>query len=158
MAAPVQRPAPDGPSDRLERGWASRGAERDAHPPVSFAHHPRPEHVAEKVEPKTRVIVASALILAVDDFRLLGMQRQSAVSKSSLKRRPQRRRLGLRTTVADRVIGVALERNVREVPGHPHVERIVEEEIGQKGADHPALWRPLLSTDENSRPASAAAP
>src|SRR6185437_7927420 len=51
VAAPVQRPAPDGPSDRLERSWAGRGAERDAHSPVSFAHHPRPEHVAEKVEP-----------------------------------------------------------------------------------------------------------
>ena len=85
MAAPVQRPAPDGSSDRLERGWASRGAERDAQSPRIFCSPPRPEHVAEKVEPKTRVIVASALILAVDDFRLLGMQRQSAASKSSLK-------------------------------------------------------------------------
>ena len=36
VAAPVQRPAPDGPSDRLERSWAGRGAERDAHSPVSL--------------------------------------------------------------------------------------------------------------------------
>src|SRR5579863_9730173 len=33
---PRQRPAPDGPSDRLERSWAGRGAERDAHSPVSL--------------------------------------------------------------------------------------------------------------------------
>jgi hypothetical protein len=93
-APPVKRPPSDGLTDRLERGWTGSGAERDAHSPVSFAHHPWPEHVAKEGESKIRVIVASALILAVDDFRLLGMQRQSAVSEPLLKRAPQRRRLG----------------------------------------------------------------
>jgi hypothetical protein len=37
--------------------------------------------------------------------------------------------------VADRVIGVALEGNVRTGPAHPHVERIVEKEIRQEGAN-----------------------
>ena len=37
--------------------------------------------------------------------------------------------------VHDRVIHVALERDVRELPGHPRVERIVQEKICQHGRD-----------------------
>src|SRR6516162_1559445 len=52
------------------------------------------------------------------------------------------------TTVTDRIIGIALEQYVREVPAHPQIERIVQKEIGQEGADDPALRRPSLSPDE----------
>jgi hypothetical protein len=38
--------------------------------------------------------------------------------------------------VADRIIGIALERDARMVPTHPHVECIVEKEIRQEGTDH----------------------
>ena len=38
-------------------------------------------------------------------------------------------------TMADRIIGVSLERNVRMVPRHPYVERVVQKEIRQERAN-----------------------
>jgi hypothetical protein len=38
--------------------------------------------------------------------------------------------------VTNRIIGIAFEQYVREVPAHPQVERIVQKEIGQEGANH----------------------
>ena len=116
VTTPMQRPTPDSLTDRRERRCAGGGTERDAHTPGPFAHHPRPESVAEKVELKSRMIFASTLISAIDDFRLLRMQRQSAISKPRLKSSPQRRGLVLCAAVANRIIGIALERNVREIP------------------------------------------
>src|SRR5450631_1230457 len=141
-------PAPDRPTDRRERVCAGCGTERDAHSSGSFAHHPRPERVAEKVELKSRIVFTSTFISAIDDFRLVRMQRQSAISKSHLKRGAQRHGLVFGATVANRIIGIALERYVREVPAHPHIERIVKKEIRQEGADDPTLWRPSFSPDE----------
>ena len=63
------------------------------------------------------------------------MQRQSALCKPRLKSNPQRRGLAFRPTVTNRIIGIALEQYVREVPAHPQVERIVQKEIGQEGAN-----------------------
>ncbi|HKQ88190.1 MAG TPA: hypothetical protein VJS43_15640, partial [Candidatus Acidoferrales bacterium] len=72
----------------------------------------------------------------IDDFRLFRMQRQSAFSKPRRKSSPQCCGLVFITTVTDRIIGIALEQYVREVPAHPHVERVVEKEIRQEGTDH----------------------
>src|SRR5271170_23129 len=144
----MHRPIPDSPTDRRERRCAGGGTERDAHTPGPFAHHPWPESVAEKVELKSRMIFTSTLIPAIDDFRLVRMQRQSAISKPRLKSSPQRRGLVLCAAVANRIVGIALERYVREIPAHPHIERIVKKEIRQERADNPTLRRPSLSPDE----------
>jgi hypothetical protein len=37
--------------------------------------------------------------------------------------------------VTDDVVRVSLERNVRIGPRHPHVERVVQEQIRQQGTD-----------------------
>src|SRR3954452_17791821 len=148
VTPPVHRPAPDSLTDRRERPCADCGTERDAHPPGPFAHHSRPERVAEKVELKARVVFTPTFILAVDDFRLFRMQRQSALSKPRLKSSPQRRGLVFSTTVTNRIIGITLELYVRKLPVHPQVERIVQKEIGQEGTDDPTLRRPSLSPDE----------
>ena len=58
------------------------------------------------------------------------MKRQSAVSEPPLKRCTQRPRLRLTAAVADRIIGIALERDARMVPTHPHVECIVNRFVG----------------------------
>jgi hypothetical protein len=92
--------------------------------------------VAEKVELPIGVVSASVIILAVDDLRLLGMKRQSAFSEPPLKRCAQRPRLRLTAAVADRIIGIALERDGRMTPPHPHVERVMEKEIRQEGTDY----------------------
>src|SRR5271165_2047097 len=137
----MHRPTPDSPTDRRERRCAGGGTERDAHTPGPFAHHPWPESVAEKVELKSRMIFTSTLISAIDDFRLVRMQRQSAISKPRLKSSPQRRGLVLCAAVANRIVGIALERYVREIPAHPHIERIMKKEIRQERADNPTLRR-----------------
>jgi hypothetical protein len=41
--------------------------------------------------------------------------------------------------VTDRIIGIALKQYVREVPAHPQIERIVQKEVGQEGADDRAI-------------------
>ena len=84
----MHRPAPDRLADRCERLCADCGTERDAHPPGLFAHHPRPESVTEKVKLKARVVLATTLILAIDDFRLVRMQCQPAFSEPRLKSSP----------------------------------------------------------------------
>ena len=88
--------------------------------------------VAKKVELKARMVFTSTFILAIDDFRLVRMQRQSALSKPRLKSSPQRRGLVFTTTVTNRIIGIALEQYVRKIPAHPQVERIVQKEIRQQ--------------------------
>ena len=90
VAALVKRPASDRLSDHLESFAACRGAEQDAECTPPASRQPRPERVAEKVERLVWVTSAPIFILAVDDFRLLRMKRQSAVSESPLKRCAQR--------------------------------------------------------------------
>ena len=103
VAALMKRPASDRLSDRLESFVACRGAEQDAECTPPASRQPRPERVAEKVEPLVWVASAPIFILAVDDFRLLRMKRQSAVSEPALKRCAQRPRLLLTAAVADRI-------------------------------------------------------
>jgi hypothetical protein len=37
--------------------------------------------------------------------------------------------------MADDIIGITLKRDIRMVPAHPEVERIMQEEIRQEGVD-----------------------
>ena len=48
--------------------------------------------------------------------------------------------------MANHIIGKPFERDVRVVLPHPHIERIVQEEIRQERADYSSLWGPLLPT------------
>jgi hypothetical protein len=77
------------------------------------------------------MIFTSTFIFAVDDLRFVRMQRQSAISISRLKSSPQRHSLVFCAAVANRIVGIALERYVRAVPAHPHIERIMKNEIRQ---------------------------
>src|SRR5262245_33357651 len=52
--------------------------------------------------------------------------------------------------MADRIIGIALERNVRILPSHPCIERIMQKEIRQDRAYDPTLWCASLPRDEAS--------
>ena len=63
------------------------------------------------------------------------MQLKPAVRKPLCQRLAQSLRLRLTSTVADSVIGIALERDVRVLPLHPSIERVVKKEIRQHGAD-----------------------
>src|SRR5215469_3405754 len=115
VAALVKRPASDRLSDRLESFVACRRAEHDAEGTPPASRQPRPECIAKEVELLVRVISTPVIILAADDFRLLGMKRQPALHEPCLKRCAQCPRLLFIAAVADRIIGIALERDGRMV-------------------------------------------
>src|SRR5215471_17401149 len=78
------------------------------------------------------------------------MEFQPAVRKSPLQSITQRDCLCLTATVTDRIISVALERDVRMIPSHPVIERIVEKEIREHGTND----RPLRRSFSRGKPTS----
>src|ERR1039457_7361079 len=98
--------------------------------------------IAQKVKLHNGVGTSATVILTVGDLRLLRMQRQVAGRKALLDRIFQMRCLRLTATVANQIVPVTVERDVRKLPIHPKIERIVELEISQDGTDDTALRRP----------------
>ena len=76
------------------------------------------------------------------------MQRQGTGSEALLNRILQLRCLRFTITVTNHVVRVTLERDVREIPSHPEIERIVEIKIRQNRTDDTTLWRPRCPLDE----------
>ena len=64
------------------------------------------------------------------------MKFQSTFSKPLLNRRPKTFRLGFTSTVANPIIRITLERDLRKLPLHPLIERIMQKEIRKEGTDH----------------------
>src|SRR5262252_2965180 len=146
----VKRPASDRLSDRLESFVACRRTEHNAKGTAPASRQPRPERIAEEVELLVGVISAPVIILAEDDFRLLGMKRQSAFGEPLLKRCAQGLCLISTAAVADRIIGITFERDARMVPPHPPVERVMKKEVGQERTDDPSLRRSSLPADKTA--------
>src|SRR5512132_1150109 len=88
-----------------------------------------------------REFSASVPILAVDDLRLLRMQRKPARGEACVDGLPHRPRFFFASAMTDDVVRVALKRDGGKIPHHPRVERVVQEKIGQQGAEDAALWR-----------------
>src|ERR1700722_376704 len=149
VAALMKRPAANCLPNPFESFVARCWAERDTEP-LPSARQPRPECIPEKIEPLVPMSSTPVIILAVDNLCLLRMKRQPAFSEPPLKRCAQCPRLLLTATMADGIVGVALEGDGRMVPAHPQVERIMQKEIRQEGAYDPALRRPSFSCDEAS--------
>jgi hypothetical protein len=131
IAPKVKAPAPHFLVDRRGRLRADRWVEADEHLPAVAFGQSRLKRVAEKVKFHIRIGAAPTVILAVGDLRLLRMQRQETSGETLLDRILEVRCLRFRTTVANHVVRVTLERDVREFPAHPEIERIVEIEICQ---------------------------
>ena len=66
---------------RLAGGIAHGGAEVDEVLPVAILRPPGAKRIAQKVEFLVRVLTPPIVILAVDDLRLLRMQRQPTLGK-----------------------------------------------------------------------------
>ena len=105
---------------------------------------PWPKHVVNKVEGLVRKVSTPVVILAIDEFRLLRIENQFAGRKAILQRTPQRPRLFGALAVTNGIVRVSLERDVRIVLRHPHVERVVQEQVCQQRANDSALWRARL--------------
>jgi hypothetical protein len=89
VTALLKGPAAHGLTDRLESFVADGRTERDADLPSPSARQPRPESIAEEVELLVGIVATSVIILAIDDFRLLRMEFQSAALQSCSDGLPQ---------------------------------------------------------------------
>jgi hypothetical protein len=78
---------PDFPADALQCLRAGRGQEAMGRLPLPH-RFPRPELKAQEVERDDREVSPTVRVLAVDDFRLVRMQRQLASRQAIYKRAP----------------------------------------------------------------------
>src|ERR1700704_284215 len=140
----MQRPAADIAADarqRLRTGGGLETVREDA----SVRLHPHDlsgsKLEAEKVEVDVGEVASPVHILAVDDLRLLRMQHQLAGRKAVRNRSPECPRLLGALAVTNDIVRVPLEWDMRKGPHHPHVERVMQEQICQGGTDDPSLRR-----------------
>ena len=75
-------------------------------------------------------------ILAIDNFRLLRMQFQSTLLQPCRYFDTHQVRFPLCSAMDYDIVRVPLERQMRPISPHPQIERVVQKQIGQQGADH----------------------
>jgi hypothetical protein len=138
-APPVQTPPLDRVPDRRAGVIPDRWKEVDEYHATPVPCLPGPKRVPKEREPNVLMRTAPVGVLAVHDARLVQIQFQTDLRQPLDDRAEHDLRLLSASTVQDLIIRVTLERDVREFPDHPHIERVVEEEIGQHGRDSRAL-------------------
>src|SRR6266567_1290097 len=100
-------------------------------PPVLVPHPALPEREPQEGERGVFVRTTPLAVLAVHDLCLTGMQPQPDLLHSLSDRRHHSVGLGFAFAVHHCVIHVTFERDGRELPGHPCIERVVQEQISQ---------------------------
>src|ERR1035437_6384838 len=103
--------------------------ETDKHFPRTVHRPTWPKSVAQKVEVLFWIIALSIGILAIHDLGLLRIEFQLAFRKPLLKHVQQLAGLILAVAVDDRIDREKLERTCKKLALHPHVERIMQEQI-----------------------------
>src|SRR3954451_18886526 len=103
---------------------------------------PCPEGVPEEGKGGVLVLRPAPTVLAVHDPRLLRVKPKPDLAHP--RGDPGKHILGLPPALAvhDSIVGIALTRAAREVPGHPRVERVMHEQVRQDRRDR----RPLRSS------------
>ena len=134
-AAPVEVPVPDLLAFRLLRLAADGRVEASeiASRPLGEA---APEGVAEEIEAGVLEISLAVRVFAVHDLRLRGVQLKTESPEPLGDGGPQLAGLVPGVAVRNNVIRVTLERAAGEHPVHPHVERIVHEQVSQQRRNH----------------------
>src|SRR5947208_1453267 len=140
----MQRPAADITTDARQRLRAGGGLET-VREDASLRLHPHDlsgsKLEAEKVEVDVGEVASPVHVLAVDDLRLLRMQHQLAGRRAVRNWAPECARLRGALAVTNDIVRVSLEWDMRKGSHHPQVERVMQEQICQGGADDPALRR-----------------
>ena len=134
VAAVMKRPAPDISADARQGLRADGGLEtvREDAPVRLHPHYLSGSKLeAEKVKVDVGKVATPVDILAVDDLRLLRMQHQLAGRQAVGNRAPECPRLLGALAMTNDVVRVPLEQDVRKVPHHPRVERVMQEEVCQ---------------------------
>ena len=91
------------------------------------------------------MLALTVAVLAVDDPRLVGVEPQPDLCHPRGDPAQHVSACEPRPAVHDRVVGVALERAVREVPDHPGIERVVHEQVREDRRDRRPLRSSLIS-------------
>jgi len=110
---------------------------------LSVLRPPEPEREPEEVELLVVVVSPPVIVLAVDGRRFLPVDGQLTSCKPFLYPGMQPLGLALTLAVADDVVGVALEGDVRVLLGYSCIKRVMEKEVGEQGAYDPSLRRSL---------------
>src|SRR5215468_3208193 len=135
MQLPSSNLVPDFLPRLLRNGWTETTKDL----PLPSVRYPRPKRVPQKVELFVRVSPLPIGILAIDHFRLLRMQFQSTLLQPCRYLDTHQVRFPLCSAMDDNIVRIPLERQMRPVPAHPHIERVVQKQIGQQWADHSSL-------------------
>jgi hypothetical protein len=114
----------------LRDGWNE--TTEDPFPSVCL---PGPKRVPQKIKLLVEVSLPSVGILAIDHFRLLRMQFQPTLLQPCRYFDTHQVRFPLCSAMDDDIVRIPLERQMRPVPAHPQIERVVQKQIGQQGAE-----------------------
>src|SRR4030042_675768 len=139
----MQAPFPHRLAHGLRRFIADGRIETDKVLTLRVLRSPGPKRIAQEIELLLWVGLSPPIILAVDNACLLPMKFQSTFSKPLLNRRPKTYSLGFTSTVANPIIGITLKRDLRIMPLHPLIERIMQKEIRNQRTYHYSFRSPL---------------
>src|SRR6516165_10502384 len=106
--------------------------------------------VAEEVELDMFVVPRPAVFLAVHDPGLLRMKLEAAFCEATADGLQHRSSFLLASAMDDGVVRITLEADLRMVPIHPPIERIVQEQIGEQRTNDTALRGSLRPLHERS--------
>ena len=148
VRASVQFPSPHGIAYRFCGFVADCWIKSYEKSTLAAFRSPGPKRIAQEIKLLLRIIPSPIVILTVDNFRLLQVQLQSTFRKSPFDRHPKSFRFGFAPTVTNPIIGVPLKWNLRILPLHPSIERIMQKEIRKQGTDHPSLRRPFIPMNQ----------
>ena len=136
----MQPPTSNLLADRLGGRVADRGGKAVEDLPGLAPYCPSTKRVSQEVEADVIMITPTIRILAVHDAGLVRMKLQTETRQPGADGVQDMLCLELAHAVDYRIICIALEADVGELPTQPLIERIVEEEVGQQGRDRGALW------------------
>ena len=94
------------------------------------------------------VRAAPVVILAVHDAGLLLVELKPAFRQPHSDHGPQLQGLSLASSMDNNVIAVALERDRRERPGHPRIERVMQHHVGEQRGDRRPLRGSAIPLDQ----------
>src|SRR5208283_832826 len=138
MHSPTSHFIPYGLLRLAADGWGKADEEL----PILVSDWSRPEGVAQKVELGVLIPPLAVRVLAVHDPRFLLADGQFAFRQPFFNLPLQFLHLRQATTVDHDIIRVSLEADIRMLPFHPHVEGVVQVQIG-KGLMTPPCGVPL---------------
>ena len=135
----MQPPATYALPHRLGRVPTYCGCETDEALSHTILRRTWAKGITQKVEALHRIVPPPIGILAVHDLRLVRVKFQVPLPSGVPKRISEGTRLRFAHTVAADVVSVALEGDLGVLLRHPPIECLMQNQVGQKRADHRTL-------------------